>query len=184
MKPLEQELGGSGHQARALERTEREDRFAETRNGSNALAIFLRGHRVGHLHDWQQVAVLNVESSRVEQWHKPGLLLIGDAAHVMSPVGGVGIQYAVQDAVETANQLTEPLRRGAVSDEQLAAVQRRRERSVRLAQKLQGFMQEHIVSQALRPERPCERATHCAKGRHRSPSWASAISDSMSFCQR
>jgi 2-polyprenyl-6-methoxyphenol hydroxylase-like FAD-dependent oxidoreductase len=110
--------------------------------------------RVGELRDFHQVTVLSVESSRVKCWHKPGLLLIGDAAHVMSPVGGIGIQYAVQDAVETANQLTEPLRRGVVTDEQLAAVQRRRERSVRLAQKLQGYMQENIAAQALRPDRP------------------------------
>ena len=110
--------------------------------------------RVGTLRDFHQVTVLSVESSRVPCWHKPGLLLIGDAAHVMSPVGGIGIQYAVQDAVEAANQLTEPLRRGAVSDEQLAAVQRRRERSVRLAQKFQGFLQERIAKQALQADKP------------------------------
>ena len=58
-----------------------------------------------HLTDWKQCPVLAVESSRLPVWHKPGLLLIGDAAHVMSPVGGVGINYAIQDAIETANQL-------------------------------------------------------------------------------
>ena len=72
--------------------------------------------RVGQLQDWQQVAVLNVESSLAPCWHQPGLLLIGDAAHVMSPVGGLGINYAVQDAVETANLLTAKLRAGAFSE--------------------------------------------------------------------
>lgn len=66
--------------------------------------------RINHLQDWKQVAVLSVESSRVPTWYKPGLLLIGDAAHVMSPVGGVGINYAIQDAVVAANVLSEPLK--------------------------------------------------------------------------
>jgi hypothetical protein len=66
--------------------------------------------RINHLQDWKQVAVLSVESSRVPTWFKPGLLLIGDAAHVMSPVGGVGINYAIQDAVVAANVLSEPLK--------------------------------------------------------------------------
>src|SRR5439155_18954074 len=79
--------------------------------------------RVDRLQDWKQVAVLNVESSRVERWHKPGLLLIGDAAHVMSPVAGVGINVAIQDAVEAANVLTEPLRRGVMTERDLAEVQ-------------------------------------------------------------
>src|SRR5262249_28818209 len=90
--------------------------------------------RAGLLEDWKQVAVLNVESSRLQRWHRPGLLLIGDAAHVMSPVGGVGINYAVQDAVEAANLLAGPLRQGAVTEAELSAVQRRRERPVRLIQ--------------------------------------------------
>ena len=71
--------------------------------------------RIEHLQDWKQVSVLSVESSRVPCWHKPGLLLIGDAAHVMSPVGGVGINYAIQDAVVAANVLIEPLKAGRVT---------------------------------------------------------------------
>src|SRR5215216_7759515 len=58
--------------------------------------------RVGHLEDWRQASLLSVESSRCPRWYRPGLLLIGDAAHVMSPVGGVGINYAIQDAVTAA----------------------------------------------------------------------------------
>src|SRR5919199_615500 len=64
--------------------------------------------RVKHLTDWSQISFLSVESSRLPQWYRPGLLLIGDAAHVMSPVGGVGINYAIQDAVVAANVLSEP----------------------------------------------------------------------------
>ena len=105
--------------------------------------------RVERLHDWQQVTVLNVESSRVSCWHKPGLLLIGDAAHVMSPVGGVGINVAIQDAVEAANLLTEPLRRGMVTDRNLAAVQKRREFSVKVIQRIQRVMQDRIAAPGL-----------------------------------
>ena len=65
--------------------------------------------RVGRFTDWKQASVLSVESSRLKRWYAPGVLLIGDAAHVMSPVGGVGINYAIQDAVETANLLGGPL---------------------------------------------------------------------------
>ena len=67
--------------------------------------------RIESIGDWHDCAVLSVESSRLRKWYKPGLLLIGDAAHVMSPVGGVGINYAIQDAIETANVLAESLKR-------------------------------------------------------------------------
>ena len=93
--------------------------------------------------------MLNVESSRVERWYKPGLLLIGDAAHVMSPVAGVGINVAVQDAVAAANLLTEPLRRGAVSERDLAAVQKQRERAVRIVQRIQRVIQDRIAAPGL-----------------------------------
>lgn len=105
--------------------------------------------RAGHLHDWSQVAVLNVESSRVDQWHKPGLLLIGDAAHAMSPVAGVGINVAIQDAVATANLLTEPLRRGRVSEADLAAIQAMREPAVRMVQRIQRVIQSRIAAPGL-----------------------------------
>ncbi|OAI39372.1 monooxygenase [Planctomycetaceae bacterium SCGC AG-212-D15] len=107
------------------------------------------GDRVEQLQDWKQIVVLSVESSRLPCWHQPGLLLIGDAAHVMSPVGGVGINYAIQDAVETANMLAAPLKEGKVTDAQLAAVQKVREWPVKVIQKVQGLIQEQIVKSAL-----------------------------------
>lgn len=105
--------------------------------------------RSEQLHDWSEVAVLNVESSRVERWHKPGLLLIGDAAHVMSPVAGVGINVAIQDAVAAANRLTEPLRRGSVTEADLAAVQKEREFAVRVVQRIQRVIQDRIAAPGL-----------------------------------
>ncbi|MGC3969789.1 MAG: FAD-dependent oxidoreductase [Pirellulales bacterium] len=93
--------------------------------------------RVAELHDWKQTAVLNVESSRVPVWHKPGLLLIGDAAHAMSPVGGVGINVAIQDAIATANLLTAPFLQGPPTEAQLAAVQKLREPAVKIVQRFQ-----------------------------------------------
>jgi len=110
--------------------------------------------RVDSLQDWKQIVVLSVESSRVPTWHQPGLLLIGDAAHVMSPVGGVGINYAIQDAIEASNALGEPLKTGHVTESQLAEVQKRREAAVKLIQKFQGFVQDHIVKTALAKNRP------------------------------
>lgn len=105
--------------------------------------------RVELLADWKDVTMLSVESSRLVQWHKRGLLLIGDAAHVMSPVGGLGINYAIGDAVEAANVLADKLRAGPVDEALLAEVQRRREWPVRVAQRLQGAMQHLLVDQAL-----------------------------------
>jgi 2-polyprenyl-6-methoxyphenol hydroxylase-like FAD-dependent oxidoreductase len=115
--------------------------------------------RLGHLTDWRQVSLLSVESSRCEKWHKPGLLLIGDAAHVMSPVAGVGINYAIQDAVEAANILTGPLRESQerlvpVDEKRLAAVQRRRELPTRLIQALQAQVQRNILAPALGSNAP------------------------------
>lgn len=102
-----------------------------------------------HLTDWKQCPVLAVESSRVPVWHKPGLLLIGDAAHVMSPVGGVGINYAIQDAIETANQLAGKLKAGAVTDADLAGVQKTREWPVKVIQGVQKGIQEQIIAAGL-----------------------------------
>jgi 2-polyprenyl-6-methoxyphenol hydroxylase-like FAD-dependent oxidoreductase len=101
------------------------------------------------LTDWQQLTLLSVESSRCPVWHKPGLLLIGDAAHVMSPVGGVGINYAIQDAVVAANVLTKPLLSGKVSESELAEVQRQREWPTRVIQSMQSFMQRKLIASAL-----------------------------------
>ena len=112
--------------------------------------------RIKHLHDWKQVAVLSVESSRVSRWYKPGLLLIGDAAHVMSPVGGVGINYAIQDAVVAANVLSEPLKAGRLTTEHLHEVQRQREFPTKVIQWIQSQAQQRIVGAALRSDRPLE----------------------------
>jgi len=102
------------------------------------------------LTEWHQLSLLSVESNRCPRWFKPGLLLIGDAAHVMSPVGGVGINYAVQDAVVAANILAAPLRAGRVQLGDLAKVQREREWPTRAIQALQSAVQNRILASALR----------------------------------
>ena len=112
--------------------------------------------RIEYLKDWKQTAVLNVESSRVVRWYKPGLLLIGDAAHVMSPVGGVGINYAVQDAVVAANVLSAPLKKGSVAVEDLRAVQRQREWPVKVIQWIQTQIQKRVITAALRSDTPLQ----------------------------
>jgi 2-polyprenyl-6-methoxyphenol hydroxylase-like FAD-dependent oxidoreductase len=115
--------------------------------------------RLEHLTDWRQVSLLSVESSRCERWYKPGLLLIGDAAHVMSPVAGVGINYAIQDATAAANMLAEPLKKSQsrladLDTKYLAAVQRRREWPTRIIQKFQAVIQRRVLASALRTSEP------------------------------
>jgi 2-polyprenyl-6-methoxyphenol hydroxylase-like FAD-dependent oxidoreductase len=105
--------------------------------------------RVGELKDWQQIKLLTVAVDRMPTWHRPGLLFIGDAAHAMSPIGGVGVNLAVQDAVAAANILCEPLRRGRVSEDDLARVQKRREFPARVTQGIQVFLQKRVISRAL-----------------------------------
>jgi 2-polyprenyl-6-methoxyphenol hydroxylase-like FAD-dependent oxidoreductase len=110
--------------------------------------------RVGELTSFEQIRFLDVHVNRLPRWHLPGLLFIGDAAHAMSPMGGVGINLAVQDAVAAANLLAEPLARAqrhgtAVPDEAIAAVQRRRWLPVVGTQALQRFVQRHGVERAL-----------------------------------
>ena len=95
------------------------------------------GDRVAELKDWEQIKLLSVRINRLRRWHRPGLLCIGDAAHAMSPAGGVGINLAIQDAVAAANLLTNPLRRGLVTEALLARVQRRREFPTRVTQAMQ-----------------------------------------------
>jgi 2-polyprenyl-6-methoxyphenol hydroxylase-like FAD-dependent oxidoreductase len=96
------------------------------------------GERVEALQDWDQIKLLSVQLNRLRQWHQPGLLCIGDAAHAMSPAGGVGINLAIQDAVATANLLTDPLREGRAISTLPACVQRRREFPTRVTQLLQA----------------------------------------------
>jgi 2-polyprenyl-6-methoxyphenol hydroxylase-like FAD-dependent oxidoreductase len=107
--------------------------------------------RTSQLQDWRQTSLLSVESRRVRRWYRPGLLLIGDAAHVMSPIGGVGINLAIQDAVVTANLVGPRLRAGNVRVRDLAAVQRRREGATRLVQVLQDLALQTILKPSANP---------------------------------
>jgi 2-polyprenyl-6-methoxyphenol hydroxylase-like FAD-dependent oxidoreductase len=93
--------------------------------------------RVVELQDWDQIKLLTVKVNRLREWCRPGLLCIGDAAHAMSPVGGIGINLAIQDAVATANLLAAVIARGAPSLDDLKRVQQRREFPTRMTQKLQ-----------------------------------------------
>jgi 2-polyprenyl-6-methoxyphenol hydroxylase-like FAD-dependent oxidoreductase len=107
--------------------------------------------RTGELRDWEAVKLLSVQANRLRRWHRPGLLCIGDAAHAMSPVGGVGINLAIADAVAAANALAGPLGEGRVSSRDLMAVQIRRELPTRAIQAIQSFAQRRVVSSALGP---------------------------------
>jgi 2-polyprenyl-6-methoxyphenol hydroxylase-like FAD-dependent oxidoreductase len=108
--------------------------------------------RVGELADWDQVKTLSIRSNRLPQWYRPGLLCIGDAAHAMTPVAGVGINLAIQDAVVAANVLVEPLRYGRVNVRHLRAVQRRRTIPVRVVQAFQSAIQDRLQAPILRGE--------------------------------
>jgi 2-polyprenyl-6-methoxyphenol hydroxylase-like FAD-dependent oxidoreductase len=107
--------------------------------------------RVHEVESWKDVALLSVASDRLRRWYKPGLLLIGDAAHVMSPAGGNGINYAVMDAVAAANLLTEPLKAGNVRPSDLAKVQKRREWPTRIIQAIIRGVQDRVINRALDP---------------------------------
>jgi 2-polyprenyl-6-methoxyphenol hydroxylase-like FAD-dependent oxidoreductase len=132
-----------GHYAHLRERG-----LPALRRSVAALAPELAG-RVAALEDWKQGSLLSVESDRLRRWYKPGLLLLGDAAHVVSPVGGVGINLAIQDAVVAANVLAEPLLEERVCDRHLRAVQRRREWAVRVIQGVQDLAQRHVIADVL-----------------------------------
>ena len=108
--------------------------------------------RTGELQDWEAVKLLSVQADRLRRWHRPGLLCIGDAAHAMSPVGGVGINLAIADAVAAANALAGPLEAGRVRWRDLAAVQLRRELPTRAIQAFQSVAQRRVVSSALGPD--------------------------------
>jgi 2-polyprenyl-6-methoxyphenol hydroxylase-like FAD-dependent oxidoreductase len=102
--------------------------------------------RVTELTSWDDVKLLTVKVDRLMQWYRPGLLCIGDAAHAMSPVGGVGINLAIQDAVAAANILYRPLMQGTPSVTDLEAVQRRREFPTRVTQGAQVFVQNRVLA--------------------------------------
>jgi 2-polyprenyl-6-methoxyphenol hydroxylase-like FAD-dependent oxidoreductase len=105
--------------------------------------------RVSEIGSWDDVKLLTVRVDRLKRWYCPGLLCIGDAAHAMSPVGGVGINLAIQDAVAAANILWEPLRKGPVPEEVLAQVQKRRQWPTEMTQVVQLFVQKRIISNVL-----------------------------------
>jgi 2-polyprenyl-6-methoxyphenol hydroxylase-like FAD-dependent oxidoreductase len=105
--------------------------------------------RVSEIASWDDVKLLTVRVDRLKRWYRAGLLCIGDAAHAMSPVAGVGINLAIQDAVAAANILAEPLREGAVTEEVLAKVQKRREWPTKMTQRLQLLVQKRVISNVL-----------------------------------
>ncbi|HET7619797.1 MAG TPA: FAD-dependent oxidoreductase [Vicinamibacterales bacterium] len=112
--------------------------------------------RVGELKTWDDISLLTVKVDRLREWARDGLLCIGDAAHAMSPVGGVGINLAIQDAVAASNILASPLRAGRVDLEQLRSVQRRRSFPTRATQRIQVLIQNRVVGRALRSGSPME----------------------------
>jgi len=107
------------------------------------------GERIGAVASWDDVKLLSVSLDRLEQWHRPGLLVIGDAAHAMTPIGGVGINVAVQDAVAAANALAGPMAAGRDVDPLLHRVQKRRLPAVRITQGFQKTAQDRIISKLL-----------------------------------
>jgi 2-polyprenyl-6-methoxyphenol hydroxylase-like FAD-dependent oxidoreductase len=113
-----------------------------------SLAPFL-SDRTNEITDWEAIRLLTVRVDRLRKWYRPGLLCIGDAAHAMSPVGGVGINLAIQDAVATANILARPLAGNYVSLSHLQKVQWRRELPTRLTQWAQVQIQQRVLSPAL-----------------------------------
>jgi 2-polyprenyl-6-methoxyphenol hydroxylase-like FAD-dependent oxidoreductase len=112
------------------------------------LAPFLHD-RVGEIAAWEDLKLLTVAVDRLTRWHRPGLLFIGDAAHAMSPIGGVGINLAIQDAVAAANILAVPLRQKSVTDAHLAAVEKRRMWPTRVIQFMQTTVQKRLISRVL-----------------------------------
>jgi 2-polyprenyl-6-methoxyphenol hydroxylase-like FAD-dependent oxidoreductase len=121
------------------------------------MSPFLRD-RLGEIKSFDDVKLLTVAVDRLPRWHKPGLLCIGDAAHAMSPIGGVGVNLAIQDAVAAANILAAPLKEGRVTEALLDAVQRRRTMPMRVIQWLQIQIQNNVLSAVLganeRPKPP------------------------------
>jgi 2-polyprenyl-6-methoxyphenol hydroxylase-like FAD-dependent oxidoreductase len=114
--------------------------------------------RIGELKTWDDVKLLSVTVDRLQKWWRPGLICIGDAAHAMSPIGGVGINMAVQDAIAAANRLIAPLDSGTLTDADLQAIEERRTLPVRFTQWLQLTIQKRIISRVLesqqRPKPP------------------------------
>ncbi|SFN23734.1 2-polyprenyl-6-methoxyphenol hydroxylase [Nitrosospira briensis] len=112
------------------------------------LAPFI-SDRAGELRDWESIKLLAVQVDRLRQWYRRGVLCIGDAAHAMSPVGGVGINLAIQDAIAAANLLAAPLRENRVTDKDLHGVQQRRAWPTKMTQLLQLFLQKRVIGRVL-----------------------------------
>jgi 2-polyprenyl-6-methoxyphenol hydroxylase-like FAD-dependent oxidoreductase len=117
------------------------------------LAPFVK-EQTSELRTWDDVKLLTVRVDRLTRWYRPGLLCIGDAAHAMSPIGGVGVNLAIQDAVAAANILAGPLRHGTVTNEHLEQVQKRREWPTRVTQRIQVVAQNRIIASVLGTSRP------------------------------
>jgi 2-polyprenyl-6-methoxyphenol hydroxylase-like FAD-dependent oxidoreductase len=132
----------------AIEETQRAGLPALRQSIARLAPLF--ADRVDELKDWDQIKLLTVAVNRLRRWHQPGLLCIGDAAHAMSPIGGVGVNLAVQDAVAAANLLWRPLNAGTVREEDLDRVQRRREFPTRVTQRLQVVVQNNVIDRLLR----------------------------------
>jgi 2-polyprenyl-6-methoxyphenol hydroxylase-like FAD-dependent oxidoreductase len=126
------------------------------RSNLAAIAPFI-SDRVDHLTDWKDVKLLTVAVNRLPTWYRAGLLCVGDSAHAMSPIGGVGINLAIQDAVAAANHLATPLKNRAVTVHDLAAVQKRRELPARVTQNIQVFIQNRVLVPALQNKLPKDR---------------------------
>jgi 2-polyprenyl-6-methoxyphenol hydroxylase-like FAD-dependent oxidoreductase len=131
----------------AFEDTKRAGLAAFRRRIIEAVPLF--ADRVEDIKDWDQVKLLTVAVDRLVRWHRPGLLCIGDAAHAMSPIGGVGVNLAVQDAVAAANILWRPLKAATLGEDDLERVQKRREFPTRVTQRIQVFVQDRVIGRAL-----------------------------------
>lgn len=136
------------------------DSFKEIKsNGIESLHRTLRelvpefSDRIPSLTGWDQFSVLSSSSNRLKQWYLPNLLFIGDAAHTMSPLGAVGINYAIQDAVVVANVLSQPLKSGIVTEKDLAEVQKQRELPTKIIQGYQSIMQKQIIDPILKEKK-------------------------------
>ena len=124
------------------------------RAGIEKVLPFARDGRSAEIKTWDDVKPLSVNVDRLRIWHRPGLLMIGDAAHAMSPVGGVGINLAIQDAVAAANLIAAPLRDGTLGERHLDAVQQRRMWPTRATQAMQLMVQNRIIRPTLQSDKP------------------------------